>query len=626
MEDTKVATTTAKKKRPSNQIRSNTRVLHVVAQDPNVKDRNGRILMSGIQIPQEVLERGPIGYRVQVVDYDATEDKFHGAHELPSALEYEPLAWRQGHLSITHDYRFHAQNVYALVMKTLARFEYALGRRIGWSFKTHQIKVAPHGMLDANAFYTPNAEGLVFGYFPGRTGGTVYTCLSHDVVVHETTHALLDALRERYLDPSSADQAAFHEGFSDVIALLSVFSQRELVLELLRRGRINKKGVPKNMIRASDVSVEALKANALFALAEQMGQELEGIRGSALRNSASIPLDKRLRYSVEYSEPHRRGELLVAAVLHTFITVWAKRIGDIAADGQSLVPLARVAEEGADIADVLVTMWIRGLDYMPPVHVEFGDALSGALTADREIRPDDSRYELRARTRAAFEAYGFAPAAATSEGTWQAPPEDLDYSNVRFDSMRADKDEIFRFLWDNRTKFALRPGAYTEVLSVRPCTRIGEDGFTLHETVAEYYQVARLTPRELRAHKIRLPDGFRRELNEARRNRSARSSNGAEHSAGHQHAPLNGGSLEEDDDLVTPLYGGGTLIFNDYGRLKYWINNDVFGARQSERLESLYEAGSLRVGKTGARLSAARLSAVHRLRALDAGRFPREGW
>jgi len=598
-----------------------------MAQDPSVRLGNGRILMARVRIPEEVLDRGPIGYRVQIVDYDATEDRFYGAHELPSAPEKEPIAWRQGKLSIVGDYRFHAQNVYALVMKTLARFEYALGRRIGWSFGTHQIKVAPHGMLDANAFYTPDAEGLVFGYFPGRTGATVYTCLSHDVVVHETTHALLDALRERYLDPSSPDQAAFHEGFSDVIALLSVFSQRELVLELLRRGR-KKKGVPRSMIRASDVTVEALKANALFALAGQMGQELEEVRGSALRKSASIPLDKKLRNSAEFLEPHRRGELLVAAVLHSFITVWAKRVQDIAADSRNLLPLQRVAEEGADIADVLVTMWIRGLDYMPPVHVEFGDALSGALTADREVRPDDTRYELRTSTRDAFKAFGFVPAAATVEGTWDAPPEGLDYSNVRFDSMRTDKDEVFRFLWDNREKFALRPGAYAEVLSVRPCTRIGEDGFTLRETVAEYYQVARLTPEELLAHKIKLPVGFERELREARRNRRTASSNdgGQSQPAGHLHAHANGESAPENEELVTPLYGGGTLIFDDYGRLKYWIHNDVFGGRQSERLSYLYDAGLLRAGRSGARLSAARLSAVHRLRALDIGKLPRERW
>ena len=212
------------------------RFLSVIAQDPGV-DLNGNILMSKVRVPREVLEPGPIGYRVQVVDYDATASHFYGSHVLPESFERQPTAWVRGRRGIEADYRFHAQNVYALVMKTLARFEYALVRRVGWAFRTHQLKVAPHGMLDANAFYSRDAEGLVFGYFPGLDGGTVYTCLSHDVVVHETTHALLDALRERYLDPSSPDQAAFHEGFADVIALLSVFAQQELVHELLRRGR-----------------------------------------------------------------------------------------------------------------------------------------------------------------------------------------------------------------------------------------------------------------------------------------------------------------------------------------------------------------------------------------------------
>ena len=118
-------------------------------------------------------------------------------------------------------------------MKTLARFEFALGRRIPWSFKTHQLKVAPHGMADANAFYSPQVEGLVFGYFDCLSGEKVFTCLSHDIIVHETTHALVDALRERYMDPSTPDQAAFHEGFADVVALLSVFAQREIVEHLL---------------------------------------------------------------------------------------------------------------------------------------------------------------------------------------------------------------------------------------------------------------------------------------------------------------------------------------------------------------------------------------------------------
>jgi hypothetical protein len=593
------------------------RIVSVIAQDPSVKDKKGNILMSKIRIPREIVQPGPIGYRVQVVDFDATEGAFHGAHELPRSFEDEPSAWTNGGSRIVADYRFHAQNVYGLVMKTLARFEYAMGRRVGWSFRTHQLKIAPHGMLDANAFYTPDAEGLVFGYFSGRNGGVVYSCLSHDVVVHETTHALLDGLRERYLDPSSPDQAAFHEGFADVIALLSVFTQHELVEELLRRGRTRTRGVPSDMIHVSDVTVPALKKSALFGLAEQMGQEMESVRGSALRNSATLPLDPTLRNSAEFLEPHRRGELLVAAVLHAFVTAWAKRIAGLA-PGTPMHSLSRVAEEGADIAEVLVTMWIRGLDYMPPVHVEFGDALSGALTADTEARPNDSRYQLRALTIAAFKAYGLTPVAGTADGTWDVPPEGLDYDSVRFESMRTDKDEVFRFLWENRDKLELREGAYTEVLAVRPCTRVGEDGFTLRETVAEYYQVARLTPAEFLRLKIKLPEGWVEELKEYQSASLARRAK----------ALGNGetGSDAGGEELVTPLYGGGALIFDDYGRLKYWIHNDVFGRRQSERLEYLYGAGLLRVGRGGARLSAARLSAVHRLRAIDTRRFPQEGW
>ena len=159
---------------------------------------NGKILMAKISVPAEDSIAGPdrlsrAGRRLRLLDR-ALQRRARAAR----GLRGRARGWRRGEPRIVDDYRFHAQNVYALVMKTLARFEFALGRRIGWSFDTHQLKVAPHGMLDANAFYSPHEEGLVFGYFPGQSGDTVYTCLSHDVVVHETTHALIDALRERY--------------------------------------------------------------------------------------------------------------------------------------------------------------------------------------------------------------------------------------------------------------------------------------------------------------------------------------------------------------------------------------------------------------------------------------------
>jgi hypothetical protein len=589
------------------------RQMTIVAQDPSVR-RGGKILMAQVSVPAEELIAGPMGYRVHVVDYDATTRQYHGAHTLPAEQADEPRSWREGSDALVSDLRFHAQNVYALVMRTLARFELALGRRLGWSFQSHQLKVAPHGMVDANAFYSPSDEGLVFGYFAGQNGKPVYTCLSHDIVVHEATHALLDCLRERYMYPSGPDQAAFHEGFGDVVALLSVFSLTEIVTHLLqpRPGA----GREAALIARSAVTLEALRQSALFGLADEMGEEIEGIRGTPLRQSATLSPDPKILESPEFFEAHRRGEVFVAAVMNAFIAAWASRIRQLGSKDQRAYPLAAVVEEGADIADTLATMWIRALDYMPPVHLEFGDALSAVLTADLELRPDDSRFELRSHLTKEFARWGITPASRHGHGIWSAPPEGLRYDRVRFDSMRSDKDEVFRFLWDNREKLELRDGAFTQVISVRPCTRIGSDGFILRETVVEYYQVARLTPAEMAARGIVAPADYLESLAASRT--QSNGSGGNADTAGTD----NGG----DGDDVTPLYGGAVLIFDEYGRLKYWVHKDVFGDRQSERLEYLWNEGFLVADRGSAKYRPARFSTIHLRRAVDANRRAAEQW
>jgi hypothetical protein len=317
-----------------------------------------------VTVPAEIVELGPRGYRVHVIDYDSTTGRYHGAHALPAEYEDEPKAWQDGAPSILDDYRFHAQNVYALIMKTLARFEFALGRRVGWSFPAHQLNVAPHAIVDANAFYSPADQGLVLGYFPRSNGKTVFTCLSHDVVVHETTHALLDALREKYMQPSSPDQAAFHEGYADVIAFLSVFSQHELV-EALLCGKDDAARESRTLAPEAITEI-ALKRSALLGLAEEMGKgmgkDIQDARGDALRRSVEIDPVPGMLDEPEFDEPHRRGEVFAAAVLNAFMGVWRDRVvGRRKNDGLGKLAdgrysLRRVAEEGAAVAE---TIWPR---------------------------------------------------------------------------------------------------------------------------------------------------------------------------------------------------------------------------------------------------------------------------
>ena len=65
------------------------------------------------------------------------------------------------------DPRFHAQNVYAIVMRTLLHFEFALGRRAPWGSDGHQIYIAPDAFADANAFDSREDRVIFFGYFMG---------------------------------------------------------------------------------------------------------------------------------------------------------------------------------------------------------------------------------------------------------------------------------------------------------------------------------------------------------------------------------------------------------------------------------------------------------------------------
>ena len=132
--------------------------------------------------------------------------------------------------------------VYAVAMKTIAHFEKALGREAMWADHDpaggqkgqflQRLRVHPHALRAANAFYSPAKKALLFGYFRAGTdglhvpGSTVFSCLSSDIVAHETAHALLDGMHSRFIEPTHPDGLAFHEAFADIVAILDRKSTR----------------------------------------------------------------------------------------------------------------------------------------------------------------------------------------------------------------------------------------------------------------------------------------------------------------------------------------------------------------------------------------------------------------
>ena len=174
------------------------------------------------------------------------------------------------------------------------------------------------------------------------------------------------------------------------------------------------------------------------------------------------------------------------------------------------------------------------------------------------------------------------PAARTdADGCWLtfAGNDQVRYQSSHFDSMLRDPEEVFRFLWENREVLQIDERAYTEVVSVRPSLRFGPDGFILRETVCEFTSRVNLF--------------------------------GAEFTSVFK---------EPRPEWLTPttpftVYGAGTLIFDQYGRIKYCIQRPLNDARwQVRRLEWLYGPGS-DAAEPG---SAADLTRIHRARAMQA--------
>lgn len=554
------------------------RQFEIVAQDPSVRGRNGKVLTAEISLPLERLAEGPMGYSLYVVDYDASTETMYNAPELKDG---GPITAPTSLTKLFKDPSYHAWNVYAIAMRTLLRFEFALGRRVGWGIRDHQLKVVPHAFEEANAFYSPDMEALLFGYVRGSK--PTFLCLSHDVVAHETAHALLDGLRDKFMAPSSPDQAALHEAFADIVALLSVFGLREVVQHLI--APIEDPDAPAGYIRKSMLTREKLQETALLGLAEEMRTENEDARVNALRRSVTIDPDPRILGRLEFQEEHRRGEVLVAAVMRAFLLAWVARIKNLGGDDpDDVVNVDLVAEQGADIADVLLTMAIRAIDYTPPIHIDFSDFLSAMLTADNEVRIDDSRFNLRDNLRKAMAEYGIKPKSVEQGGYWPrtAPEEKLVREGSHLNALQSDPTEMFRHIWNNRDKLELDTNALTRITSVRPCVRISpDDGFQIRETVVELVQYLKVTAAELRGYKLKAPEG-----------------------------------IPPDQEVV--LEGGSTFILDEYGELKFEVSNKLPPAKSreqkriwDERLQYLWEGGYM----TGINRSS-ELAAFHRYRAL----------
>ena len=186
-----------------------------------------------------------------------------------------------------------AANVYGLLCHGINVFNKKLNLK-KW-LATSVLQVDPIAGQQANAYYDRNS--LKFFYFDGKAG-TVYTCLSSDIVSHELGHGLLDAFRPDFFSVASMEVAAFHEAFGDVVSIICTLYHPAIVDYLMKETGGNLR-----------------QTNIASKLAEQFGQGLG--QSTGLRNAYNSfkyvqpnTLPKNGPESVLCNEPHNFSRIM----------------------------------------------------------------------------------------------------------------------------------------------------------------------------------------------------------------------------------------------------------------------------------------------------------------------------
>jgi hypothetical protein len=509
------------------------RPLRIYTLDPSVSDRLGGV--ATVAVPYEKLAPGPIGALFEIVADGAPAPLEAGALDLD-----DPHLLLSGGLSPTPaNGRFHLQMVYAVCSLTYAAFRRALGRDIGWATVPpaqgpSRLVVRPFGFRGRNAGYSREAGDLSFGYFKaGREPagftvqeGLVCTALSHDIVVHETTHALLDGLRSSFLTPTNVDVPAFHEGFADLVALFLHFSYADVVERAIgeARGSITRGSLLTDLAREFGYA----RARGARATALRSGVDVEGV---AAFDSDALPSGDGgpTRYDPGL-EPHALGSVLVSAVFEAFTTIVRRKcrryfhIAGLDPEAFGRVPLGdalvkAIAGEASDVARQFLDICIRAIDYCPPADMELGEYLRALITADGDLEKTD-KWGFREALMRSFRRRHIFPHHVqfmTEDAVrWQPPATPLRAPGLAFSELRFEGDPgrpasarelirqahaLGRFVTDPRHAKAFHvvpPGAPRPrgvvqasppmVQSVRVTRRAAPDGRILFDLVAEVTQ------------------------------------------------------------------------------------------------------------------------------------------
>jgi hypothetical protein len=402
---------------------------------------------------------GPVHPRVAVVDLDADRRILRPPLRFkPRAIgrtvsAYDLLGAELGPDSPIEAFEsdeFLKLNPFATVIKTLAFFESPeiLGRTIRWAFPSEQLLVVPRAGEMKNAFYDRASGSLQFYHHTSGEGFTVYTALSHDIIIHEATHAIVDGLLPDLYDSADPQSLALHEALADLSAITQTLINEMIVFSL-------------DSISSSGIDT----ADVLSRLAEEFGSDSRTDQGASflrrLKNDRTLRPDDD---SVDElgtpnrpraAEPHALSQVLSGAVY----AVFARRLEEPLPTRRRDDLFAGLETSFCPSARHVARIVFRALDYMPPGEagfVDYGRAFVAAARAtyrrvglEREVLAD----ELVRR--------GIVSNAADLE---QPDSPDLRLDAARVERLRADRRALAKLARDHAGELGLPAGGEVELL------------------------------------------------------------------------------------------------------------------------------------------------------------------
>ena len=385
----------------------------VFIKDPLVALEDPALGVQEILVRREIgMGDGPTSSRVAVVDFnadtqtlsepvvwDADEGRFHapaipGDGEHKTEPEWLPKAPPKSSTkkevykkfiekTIRNPY-FHQVNVWAVVQRTLEFYEesFALGRAVPWGFDGNRLLVVPHAGYGDNAFYDQESKSLQFYYF-GDMDRPGYTCLSHDIIAHETGHAILDGIRPLYNQLSSVQTLAFHEFIGDLTAILLALFNKDIrqFVSQTTEGRLG-------------------EADVLANIAEEFAREVEGRPYLRSAFNDYKMQDEEIRESLS---PHTVSQVLTGAMWDILTGIATKHL-----DKNLPVESEEDGDEGTEEADgagqkvtPAQALWwaadrfrrvaLQPLDLCPPCDIQFIDYAKAVIRNDILTNPVDEQ-------------------------------------------------------------------------------------------------------------------------------------------------------------------------------------------------------------------------------------------